>query len=67
MKRYASPAILISAMSFCLLTAAGCQQDFYAKHIVTQDAGRGKLTLMLTGTADQLRRSESTCIVGWTR
>jgi len=41
-------------MSFCLLTAAGCQQDFYAKHIVTQDAGRGKLTLMLTGTADQL-------------
>ncbi len=54
MKRYVPPTILVFAIAFYLLTVTGCQQDFYAKHIVTQDTGRGKLGLTLTGTAEQL-------------
>jgi len=54
MKRYARSTILLVPMFLSLLISAGCQRDFYAKHIVTQDTGRGKLALMLTGTAEQL-------------
>jgi len=47
-------------MSFALALVActGCRRDFYAKQLIVQDTGYGKLVARLTGTAEQLLRQK---------
>ena len=47
-------AALIAMLSLAILPAIGCEQDFYARKIVEQDTGYGKVMLSLTGDADSL-------------
>ncbi|MDY6913250.1 MAG: alpha/beta fold hydrolase [Planctomycetota bacterium] len=46
--------VLQVALIMVFVSCVGCARDFYARQLVQPDTGRGKLSLMLTGTGEQL-------------